>query len=153
MMSNRTLRQRIKVGLLATVFVSVSTVSALAAEYVSIVKDNVNIRSGPATKYDVLFQLPKGYPLKVLEHKEKWLKVSDYENDKGWIYATLTSKTRYIIVKVKEGNVRSGPGTSYEKVGKVYRDVIMKRAAKKGDWIKFVHPELTGWVHKQLVWP
>ncbi len=152
-MNIRTLKQSLMVGMLATVMLSFSTVAALSAEYVSIVKDRVNIRSGPSTKYDVLYQLPKGFPLRVLAHKGKWLKVIDYENDKGWIASSLASKTRYVIVKVKEGNVRSGPGTSYDKAGKVYQDVILKRLGQKGDWIKVGHPLLTGWVHKQLIWP
>ena len=100
-----------------------------------------------------MFQLPAGYPLKVLAHEGKWLKVSDYENDKGWIFSSLVSKTPYVIVKVKEGNVRSGPGTKYDKVGKVVRDVILKRTERKGDWVKISHPRLTGWIHKTLVWP
>jgi hypothetical protein len=24
---------------------------------------------------------------------------------------------------------------------------------QKGDWVKVSHPDLTGWVHKDLVWP
>ena len=153
MMKDRTLKQSVKVGMLTAVFVGVSAGSLMAAEFVSVVKDGVNLRSGPETKYEVLFQLPKGYPLKVLARKGKWLKVSDYENDRGWIYKTLVAKTPYVIVKVKEGNVRSGPGTRYDKIGKVYRDVMLRRTDRRGDWLKVVHPQLTGWVHKQLVWP
>ena len=152
-MKNRTLKQCVSVGVLTVALICASTVSVVAAEFVSVLKDGVNLRSGPETKYEVLFQLPKGYPLKVLARKGKWLKVSDYENDRGWIYSPLVSKTRYVIVKVKDGNVRSGPGTKYDRVGKVARDVILKSIERKGDWIKVSHPQLTGWVHKQLVWP
>jgi len=152
-MENRTLKQSVRVGVLAAALVCASTVSVMAAEFVSVIKDGVNLRSGPETTYEVLFQLPAGYPLKVLAHKGKWLKVSDYENDKGWIFSPLVSKKRYVIVKVKEGNVRSGPGTQYDKVGKVVREVILRSVDRKGDWIKISHPRLTGWVHKQLVWP
>ena len=152
-MKIRTVKQSMKIGVLASALICASTVSVMAAEFVSVIKDGVNLRSGPETKYEVLFQLPKGYPLKVQERKGKWLKVSDYENDRGWIYSSLVSKTRYVIVKVKDGNVRSGPGTKYDKIGKVVRDVILKRIDRKGDWIKVSHPQLTGWVHKQLVWP
>ena len=152
-MKKRTLQQGVKIGVVAGLLVFGSAFTAMAAEYVSVVKDGVNLRSGPDTKYEVLFQLPKGYPLQVLSHKGKWIKVSDYENDKGWLYSSLASKTRYVIVKVKEGNVRSGAGTSFDKVGRVVRDVILKRVGQKGDWIKVSHPELTGWVHKSLLWP
>jgi uncharacterized protein YraI len=54
---------------------------------------------------------------------------------------------------VKDGNVRSGPGTRYDKVGKVVREVILKQVDRKGDWIKVSDPRLTGWIYKNLVWP
>ena len=152
-MRKNTLQQGLRVGVLAVSLICGSTVAAMAAEYVSVVKDDVNLRSGPEKKYEVLFQLPQGYPLEVLSRKGKWLKVRDYENDKGWIYSSLVSSTRYVIVKVQEGNVRSGPGTKFDKVGRVVRDVIMKKVGQKGDWIKVSHPQLTGWVHRQLIWP
>ncbi|BCO08687.1 hypothetical protein GF1_10630 [Desulfolithobacter dissulfuricans] len=128
--------------------------SALAAEYVSVVKDGVNMRSGPDTKYEVLYELPAGYPLKVLGRKGKWLKVVDFEGSKGWIYSSLVDKTPHVIVTVKtEANVRSGPGTKYKKIGSVAREVILKKVDQKGDWVKVSHPQLTGWIHKKLIWP
>jgi len=152
-MENHILKQRVKVAMLTSAFICATTVSAMAAEFVSVIKDNVNLRAGSDTKNAVLFQLPQGYPLKVLATKGKWLKVSDYEGDKGWIFSTLTSKEPYVIVKVKEGNVRSGPSTKSEIVGKVVRDVIVRTTERQGDWVKISDPQLTGWVHKQLVWP
>ena len=42
---------------------------ACAAEYLSVAKDGVNLRSGPNTTSEVLYQLPAGYPLRgVLEN-------------------------------------------------------------------------------------
>ncbi|MCI5122287.1 MAG: peptide-binding protein [Candidatus Electrothrix sp. AUS4] len=152
-MRYRTLQEGIRVCMLTAALAVMLTGVAGAAEFVSVVKDGVNLRSGPTTKHDVLFQLPAGYPLKVLERDKKWLKVSDYENDKGWIYADLVSDTPYVIVKVEEGNVRSGPGTNFDKIGKVVRDVIMKRIDTDGDWFQVSHPELTGWIYRNLVWP
>ncbi len=143
----------VQTGVLAAVMVTLSTVNVVAAEFVSVVKDGVNMRSGPATSNEVLYQLPAGYPLKVLARKGKWLKVSDFENDKGWVFGSLVNSTPHVIVKVKECNVRSGPGTNYDKVGSLAREVILKKVDRKGDWIKVAHPKITGWVHKKLIWP
>jgi SH3-like domain-containing protein len=147
------LKKMVKVSVMAASIIAFSSVSIMAAEFVSVVKDGVNLRSGPTTGNEVLFQLPAGYPLKVLARKGKWLKVSDFENDKGWIFNSLVSKTPYVIVKVKECNARKGPGTNYPKVGSLAREVILKKVRRKGEWIKISHPKLTGWVHSKLVWP
>lgn len=131
----------------ATVF------SSSAAEYVSVTKDGVNLRSGPGTNYEAIYQLPVHYPVRVLSKKGQWMKIEDYEGDKGWIYDTLVSASPYVIVKVKEGNVRSGPGTNNAKVGTVSKDVILKKGNRQGDWVQVSHPEIKGWVHRTLVWP
>lgn len=127
--------------------------SGFAAEYVSVVNDDVNLRSGPDTKYSVLYELPSGYPLKVLSREGQWLKVSDFENDQGWIFAPLVDNTPYCIVTVPEANVRSGPGTNYDKVGSVVREVLLRKIKTQGDWIEVQHPKLKGWIHQKLVWP
>ncbi len=152
-MKNRGIRQSVQMGMVAAATLCFLALPVRAAEFVSVVKDGVNLRSGPDTKYEVLYQLPAGYPLKVLARKGKWIKVGDYENDKGWIFSSLVSTTPYVIVTVKQGNVRSGPGTKYDKIGTVEREVILKRVGKKGDWLKVSHPQLTGWIHRKLVWP
>jgi len=127
--------------------------TALAGEYMSVVKDGVNLRSAPNTNADILFELPVGYPLEVLGKEGQWLKVSDYEGDKGYIIESLVSKTPHVIVKVKECKIRSGPSAKDPVVGNGVKDVIFAKGEQKGDWIKVSHPNLTGWVHKDLVWP
>lgn len=127
--------------------------SVCAAEYLSAAKDGINLRSGPGTNAAVLFELPMGYPLEVVSREGQWVKVTDYEGDQGYIVDSLLSKTPYVIVKVKECNVRSGPSTKDPVVGNVAKDVVFQKLEQKGDWIKVSHPQLTGWVQKALVWP
>ena len=126
---------------------------ALSAEYVSPAKDGVNLRSGPDANATVLYQLPAGYPLEVLGKQGAWYKVSDYEGDKGWIQDSVVNKTPYVIVKVKECKIRSGPKSSEKVVGNGVKDVILAKVEQKGEWIKVSHHNVTGWVHKDMVWP
>ncbi|NLX19186.1 MAG: SH3 domain-containing protein [Desulfobulbus sp.] len=124
-----------------------------AAEYVSVNKDGVNLRSGPNTSSDILFELPMGYPLEVLTKEGQWLKVRDYEGDKGYILESLTAKTPYTIVKIKQCKIYAGPGSKEKVIGTGVRDVIFAEGERKGDWVKVTHPDLSGWIHKNSVWP
>lgn len=142
-----------KISTLAVMLIIGSVTVALSAEFVSVSKDGVNVRSGPSTSHQILFKFPAGYPLKVIGRQGKWLKISDFEGDKGWIFSTLVNTTPFVIVTVKEGNVRSGPGTNFDRVGSVTREVILRKLEQKGSWVKVSHPRLTGWVHTKLVWP
>ena len=112
------------------------TTSALAAEYVSVSKDGVNIRSGPSTNDEVYWEVFKDFPLKVLQRKDKWAKTQDFEGDTGWIYAPLLSKKKTTIVKVKKANIRVGPGQNYEVVASALYGVVFIPGKKDGDWLQ-----------------
>ena len=126
---------------------------AFSADYFSVARNGVNLRSGPGTQYEAIFQVPSGYPLLLLERKGSWLKVQDYEGDKGWIQQSLVSNTPSVIVRVREAKVRSNPSTSAPEVGKAAKDVIFSRTGSQGVWVKVSHANLNGWVNKDLLWP
>lgn len=52
-------------------------------------KDNCNVRSGPGTKYDILFTTETGIPFKVLKKQGRWLKVLHTDGDRGWLHRSL----------------------------------------------------------------
>ncbi len=60
-----------------------------ATPTVIVKKENVNIRSGPGTDNDILFQAEKGVTFKVLEEKGNWIHIAHADGDKGWIYKPL----------------------------------------------------------------
>lgn len=128
---------------------------ALAAgKHVSVGKDGVNIRSGPSTKSEVIWEVFRGFPLKTLKKKGKWVNVVDFEGDRGWIYAPLLSSRKTVIVKVKNARLRVGPDTKYEIAATAKYGVVFTPIDRDGDWIKVRHENgTTGWIHKDLVWP
>ncbi len=124
------------------------------AKMVSIAADLVNMRSGPGEKYSVVWELGKGYPLKVLETKGDWVKVIDYEQDTGWIFKSLVNRSPHLIVKKKIVNIRSGPGTGYKIVRKAQNGVVFQTLERKSGWVKVKHEEenVVGWVMRSLLW-
>ncbi|WP_420208941.1 SH3 domain-containing protein [Candidatus Electronema sp. JC] len=140
-----------RTGLLLASLLLASSVSA--AEFVSVIKDGVNVRSGPSLEAAVLFQAPGGYPLEVVGRQGEWLNVSDFENETGWIAASLVAETPYVIAK-RKGNIREGAGIEHRQIGSVVREVILKKVEQQGEWIKISHPQLpSGWIYQDLVWP
>lgn len=141
--------------ILAASLVFTFSFSAMAADYVSVVKDGVNVRTGPSTSNPVYMELFAGYPLKVLEKKDDWLKVEDFEQDSGWIYAPLTRNNDTVIVNVSnKANMRSGPSTKDGVVATLERGVVLKLLDRKGKWVNVKHISGTqGWIYAPLVWP
>ena len=125
---------------------------------VSVVGEKVNLRKGPSTQYPIIWELGKGFPLRVISSKGNWLKVSDFESDVGWIYKKLVSRKPHLIVKTNKNsrariNIRSGPGTKYKIVGKAEYGVVFETLQRGDGWVKVRHETgLTGWVKRSLLW-
>lgn len=127
------------------------------SKMVSVIKENINMRSGPSTKYQVKWKLGKGYPLIVVSQKGKWLQVKDFEGDTGWVYQTLTDSKPHLVVKKKTVNVRSGPGEKYDVISAAKYGVVFETLKKQGGftgWVEIKHEKtgITGWVRRDLLW-
>ncbi len=130
--------------------------SSLAAEYVSIKKNGVNVRSGPSTQEQVRWEIFKSFPLKVLKRQNGWVNCLDFEGDKGWVHENLLANKKTVIVKKPKINLRDTPSTANDSkiIALVKYGVVFEAIAKRGEWLKIRHDDTTeGWVHKDLVWP
>ncbi len=139
---------------LATLLPFVS-LSAQAAEFVSVKSDNVNVRTGPSTSKPIYMELFRGYPLKVLNRKGDWLQISDYEKDNGWIHSSLVEQNHTVIVNAKNKvNLRSKPSTKSSIVASIERGVVLTKITSQGKWVKVKHSGGTqGWIYSPLIWP
>ncbi len=137
-------------------FLSLFIVSgAFCAEYVSVKGDNVNVRTGAGTNYEVSMELFQGYPLKVVSTQGEWLKIVDFENDSGWIHQSLVTEGNTVIVNGnKSVNMRAEPSTSSAIIATVDRGVVLTRLETQGKWLKLKHSTgLIGWIYQPLLWP
>lgn len=140
-------------ALLAIAALAATTPTAFAQRMVSIATKEANMRSGPGTKYEADWTLGQGYPLRVIGRQGKWLKVSDFENDSGWIYGPLTGNTPMHIVKAKVANMRSLPSTTSRIVGKASYGDVLKTLERRESWVKVQREGgLKGWIAKRLLW-
>ncbi len=142
---------------LARALVAVSLVAtmptAIAANYVSVSRDQINMRTGPGTKFESKWMLSRGYPLQQIGRQGDWLKVRDFENDEGWVARSLTGKTPHYVVKSSTANIRSGPGTRHKRVGEAVYGEVLKTLERKADWVKVRQDGgVTGWVAQRLLW-
>ena len=142
--------RHIAVGL---TFAAATAGIAAAQQMVSVKGSVLNMRDGPGTQTQVLWELKQGYPLQVVEQRGRWLKVRDFENDQGWVAASLTGGQPHHIVKAPVANIRGGPGRQYRMVGKAKYGELLKTQEKRAGWVKVKREEgASGWVARQLLW-
>ena len=145
---------RLFLACIVALFILSLSAAGHAAEFVSVKKDAVNIRSAPSTKSKVIWQVFESFPLQVIKRDGKWVNVVDFEGDKGWIYDTLITSNKSVIVNVETANMRSGPTTGDTVVATVKKGVVFEPIEMKGDWMKVRYKnEITGWMHNSLLWP
>lgn len=93
----------------------------------------LNVRSGPGTNYSIVQQFANGYLVNVSETKGSWAKIGDNK----WVCADYLVKVTVEnrIVKVNTFlNVRSGPGTEYTAVGRLYNGTGVTVYNRSGSW-------------------
>ena len=95
-----------------------------------------SIRSGPSTSYSQLYTLTSGQSLTAYSSSGDWLKVSSYDSwSDAYIYRQLV---RFYSRATATGNVniRSGPGTSYGKLGVLYNGSSVLLLATDGKFCR-----------------
>lgn len=126
---------------------------AATPRMVSAATDELSLRSGPGTKYAAQWTVSKGFPLKVLAVRGKWLQVSDFENDKAWVYRPMTNATPHHVVKAKAANLRRSPNDKSPRVARMEYGDVLRTVSRRGDWIQVrTTSGRTGWVASRLVW-
>jgi len=133
-------------------FINLSN-AAYALERLTVSISDANIRSGPGTKYDIIWKVNKYYPIKVIKKVGTWYRFIDFEGDEGWIYSSLVRKIPSVITIKENCNIRSGPGTQYSVAFQAEKGVAFKILKRKGNWIHVQHADGdSGWILKTLVW-
>ncbi len=123
------------------------------AQRIAVTSEVANIRTGPGTKYQILWKAEKYFPIKVKKKTGNWILFNDFEGDQGWIHKSMTGKITAVITKSKQCNIRSGPGNKYKVIIQIGKGIPFKVLGKKGPWLHLIHADKEeGWMHKSLVW-
>nr|HID59063.1 hypothetical protein [Desulfobacterales bacterium] len=139
--------------LLLSVFFLLFYSGGVFAKTESVSVDKANIRTGPGKEYEVIWQVGKYYPVKVIKKSGEWYKIRDFEDDEGWIHSSLLKKIPSVVVKRDEINVRKGPGKEFKILFRAEKGVSFKLLKKKGMWVKVQHADGdVGWIYRPLVW-
>lgn len=131
-----------------------SATSALAsAETLCVKVPTANFRAGPGTTHDIVFKADKFFPVQILEKKDGWAKVRDFEKEVAWVAARLLGDRDSVVIKVDKGNLREEPNLKGELVGHVGYGEAFRIVERKGKWLKVATADKTlGWIHQSLGW-
>lgn len=114
----------------------------------------LKVRSGAGTNFSVVTELTNGTPLNVIGTDDNWLRID--KPVEGYVFTSLTSSLHRVFAADANPplNVRSGPGTTYEKVGQLDNNTALTVVdagldSQGARWLRISSP-CSGWVLESL---
>jgi SH3-like domain-containing protein len=130
--------------------------SSLASDdkkFLSLKKNEVNLRQGPSLEYPIKLIYKKKYlPVIILDKSGPFRKIRDFENNTGWIHIALLSKKKSAI-NIQNNSILYKKPTIYSKpLAKLEsgRLVMVKKCKVK--WCKIESGDYQGWIYKKNLW-
>jgi len=121
--------------------------------FLSLKKNEVNLRQGPSLEYPIKLIYKKKYlPVIILDKSGPFRKIKDFENNTGWIHVALLSKKKSAI-NIKNNSVLYKKPTIYSKpLAKleIGRLVLIEKCKVK--WCKIKSGKFSGWIFKKSLW-
>ena len=128
------------------------------------VSGSLNVRKGPGTTYAVVGKLHNGDKVTVTGSTDGWYAIS-YDGGTGYVSSAYITKSDgsettstpggdedaegYVIASAL--NVRSGPGTNYNILGKLYSGDLVEILGSSNGWYKIVYDSGEGYVSAEYV--
>ena len=126
--------------------------------------DSLNVRTGPSTSYSKLGTLSKGTKVGVISESNGWSKIL-YNNKEAYVSSQYLSKissgstddnTSNTVKETKEVNtdslnVRSGPSTSYSKLGTLLKGTKVGVISESNGWSKILYNNKEAYVSSQYL--
>ena len=120
--------------------------------FLSLKKNNVNVRYGPGFEYPIKYIYKKiNLPIKQIDKKENFRRIIDLKNNSGWIHVSQLKKVNSIIPK-KDKILFSKPTNFSRPLAKIKKGRVLLVQNCNGDWCKIKTENLKGWVKIENTW-
>lgn len=142
----------------------VSVQNRSITQHVRVSTSVLNVRTGPGTTFARITSVTTGTILPVLKKQGDWIQTRLSSGQFGWVLATHTSAASAPVaapsqpqaqtgtVNVSVLNIRSGPGTNFERIGTVAQGATVTILQKQSDWLQIrLTSGLTGWALGQYI--
>lgn len=129
--------------------------------FVSLKSDKVNVRRGPSTDQSIVWVFSRaGLPVEIIAEFENWRRVRDSEGADGWVYHSLLSGRRTVLVSPWSKGTQSPVSIPLHKsrsagsnvVAQLQPGVIGDVVGCDGSWCKLSVGAYSGYVQQEKLW-
>ena len=121
--------------------------------FLSLKKNEVNLRQGPSLEYPIKLIYKKKYlPVIILDKSGPFRKIKDFENNTGWIHTVLLSKKKSAI-NMKNNSILFKKPTIYSKpLARLESGRLLLINKCNLKWCKITSGDFNGWIDKKYLW-
>jgi len=120
--------------------------------FLSLKKNNVNVRYGPSFNSPVKFVYKKiNLPIKQIDKKENWRRIIDLKNNSGWIHWSQLKPINSII-GLNEKILFRKPSNFSKPLAKIQAGRVMVIQKCIDGWCKIKSDNFKGWIKTDNVW-
>ena len=121
--------------------------------FLSLKNNEVNLRQGPSFEYPIKLIYKKKYlPVIIIDKSETWRKISDFENNSGWIHISQLSKKKSAINIKNDSLLYKKPTIFSKPIAKLEIGRLMLIKKCKTKWCKITSGGYEGWIFKSSLW-
>lgn len=121
--------------------------------YVSLKKDEVNVRTGPGPQYPIEWIFSRQHmPVEVLQEFQHWRKIRDVEGAEGWVHSSMLSAKRYALITGETRTLRRRPEPDGALAARLEPGVIAQVVECQAQWCRLEVGSIKGWLSRAEFW-
>lgn len=137
-------------------FLYIVVPSFASANALCVTSERANLRAGPGTNQKITWTVGRYMPLKRVEAKNGWVKVTDLDGETHWIVSSaVSSRIQCVVVKKSFANLRRAPATNAAPADIPLADryTPFKKIERDGAWLQVEDSyRLRYWVNDTNMW-
>jgi SH3-like domain-containing protein len=125
--------------------------------FVSLKSAKGNVRRGPGQNYEIAWAFGRaGLPVEIVQEFDNWRKIRDAEGDEGWVFHSLLSGERSVIVAPWAGTktfaLRTSASDDTTIIAYLEASVISQVVQCDGQWCQVRGQGYDGWISQDNLW-
>ena len=127
--------------------------SSLAQEtFLSLKKNNVNVRYGPSFDSDIKYVYKKiNLPIKQIDKKENFRRIIDLKNNSGWIHISQLKKINSVI-STNDKILFKKPSSFAKPIAQIKKGRLLILQKCEKNWCKIKSNNFEGWIKNDNIW-
>jgi len=121
--------------------------------FASLKSAEVNLRTGPGTRYPVEWVLTyRNMPVEIVGEFDAWRKVRDWRGSEGWVHRSMLSSRRWAMVRKGLQPLRRAPEPTAPLVARIEPKAIGRVLECRKIWCRIDFSGFEGWMRRVQFW-